>query len=59
MQFAWDKDVRMHVYLGEKPKEEKEKRKEDELVAVRRDIFGRQDLLLMWIWQNKFKRYWT
>ena len=40
MQFAWDKDVRMHVYLGEKPKEEKEKRKEDA-----RDIFGRQDFI--------------
>ena len=39
-----DKDVRMHVYLGEKPKEEKEKRKEDELVAVARDIFGRHEL---------------
>ena len=23
MQFAWDKDAGMHVYLGEKPKEEK------------------------------------
>ncbi|WP_234983075.1 toprim domain-containing protein [Bacteroides bouchesdurhonensis] len=45
MQFVWDKDVRMHVYLGEKPKEEKEKRKEDELVAVARDIFGRQDFI--------------
>ena len=45
MQFAWDKDVGMHVYLGEKPKEEKEKRKEDELVAVARDIFGRQDFI--------------
>lgn len=45
MQFAWDKDTGMHVYLGEKPKEEKEKRKEDELVAVARDIFGRQDFI--------------
>ena len=45
MQFAWDKDAGMHVYLGEKPKEEKEKRKEDELVAVARDIFGRQDFI--------------
>ena len=35
----------MHVYLGEKPKEEKEKRKEDELAAVARDIFGRQDFI--------------
>ena len=45
MQFAWDKDAGMYVYLGEKPKEEKEKRKEDELVAVARDIFGRQDFI--------------
>lgn len=45
MQFAWDKDTGMHVYLGEKPKEEKEKRKEDELVGVARDIFGRQDFI--------------
>lgn len=45
MQFAWDKDAGMHVYLGEKPKEEKEKRKEDELVSVARDIFGRQDFI--------------
>ena len=45
MQIAWDKDAGMHVYLGEKRKEEKEKRKEDELVAVARDIFGRQDFI--------------
>ncbi|WP_250714724.1 MULTISPECIES: toprim domain-containing protein [Bacteroides] len=45
MQFAWDKNAGMHVYRGEKPKEEKEKRKEDELVAVARDIFGRQDFI--------------
>ena len=45
IQFAWNKDAGMHVYLGEKPKEEKEKRKEDELVAVARDIFGRQDFI--------------
>ena len=40
MQFAWDKGKAMHAYLGEKPKEEKEKRKEDELVAVAREIFS-------------------
>lgn len=40
MQFAWDKGKAMHTYLGEKPKEEKEKRKEDELVAVAREIFS-------------------
>lgn len=42
MQFSWDKEAGMHVYMGEKPKEEKEKRKEDELIAVARDIFVRQ-----------------
>ena len=42
MQFAWDKDVRMHVYLGEKPKEEKDKRKEHELVAVAKEVFSRR-----------------
>ena len=40
MQFAWDKGKAMHAYLGEKPKEEKEKRKEDDLVAVAREIFS-------------------
>jgi hypothetical protein len=34
MQFAWDKDAGMHVYLGEKPKEAKEKRKEDEFGVI-------------------------
>ena len=43
LQFnAWDKEAGMHVYKGEKPREEKEKRKERELVNVARDIFGRQ-----------------
>ena len=42
MLFAWDKKAGMHVYRGEKPREEKEKRKERELVNVARDIFGRQ-----------------
>ena len=42
MLFAWDKVAGMHVYKGEKPREEKEKRKEKELVSVARDIFGRQ-----------------
>lgn len=45
MQFTWDKDAGMHVYLGEKPKEAKEKRKEDELVAIAREIFARQRFL--------------
>ena len=42
MLFAWDKKAGMHVYRGEKPREEKEKRKERDLVNVARDIFGRQ-----------------
>jgi hypothetical protein len=32
----------MHTYLGEKPKEEKEKRKETELINVTRTVFGNQ-----------------
>ena len=32
----------MHTYRGEKPREEKEKRKERELVCVARDVFERQ-----------------
>lgn len=42
MQFAWDKEKAMHAYLGEKPKEEKDKRKEEELVAVARELFSRK-----------------
>ena len=38
----------MHVYKGEKPREEKEKRKERELVNVARDIFGRQTHISSW-----------
>lgn len=45
MQFAWDKKEAMHLYVGEKPKEEKEKRKELELVGVTRDIFSRQQFI--------------
>lgn len=45
MQFSWDKEVGMHTYLGEKPKEEKEKRKEDELISVAKDVFDRQQFI--------------
>ena len=45
MQFAWDKNLGMHIYLGEKPKEAKEKRKEDELVAIAREIFELKSFL--------------
>ena len=43
MLFSWDKTAGMHLYKGEKPREEKEKRKEKELVGVARDVFGRQE----------------
>lgn len=42
VQFAWDKEIGMHTYIGEKPKEEKEKRKENELVTVAKNIFNTQ-----------------
>ena len=42
IQFAWDKKAGMHSYIGEKPKEEKEKRKKNELVSVARSIFSKQ-----------------
>jgi hypothetical protein len=42
VQFSWDREQSMHVYLGEKPKEEKEKRKEAELAGVARSVFSRQ-----------------
>jgi hypothetical protein len=40
VQFSWDKEKEMHAYLGEKPKEEKEKRKEVELSGVAKTIFA-------------------
>ncbi|MDR0505915.1 MAG: toprim domain-containing protein [Dysgonamonadaceae bacterium] len=42
VQFAWNKDLEMHAYIGEKPKEEKEKRKETELTGVAKTIFSKQ-----------------
>lgn len=42
MQFAWDKELGMHAYCGEKPREEKEKRKETELLKVAHEIFDQQ-----------------
>ncbi len=42
MQFSWDKEIGMHIYIGEKPREEKEKRKEKELTVVSREIFSSQ-----------------
>lgn len=42
MQFIWDKEKAMHVYHGEKPREEREKRKEKELQNVAREVFEQQ-----------------
>ena len=39
MLFGWDKAEDMHVYHGEKSKEDKEKRKADELIAVVKEAF--------------------
>ena len=46
MQFAWNKDAGMHIYQGEKPREEKEKRKEKELIAVACEIFSQHKHLI-------------
>ncbi len=42
MLFSWDKEAGMHLYRGEKPREEKEKRKEKELLSVAREVFDQQ-----------------
>ena len=39
MLFSWDKAEDMHVYRGEKSKEDKEKRKTDELIGVVKEAF--------------------
>lgn len=39
MLFGWDKELDMHVYRGEKPKEDKEKRKTNELRLVIKEAF--------------------
>nr|WP_294477621.1 bifunctional DNA primase/helicase [uncultured Bacteroides sp.] len=43
MQFRWDKQMGMPVYVGEKPRAEKEKRKEKELAEMAREAFTRQE----------------
>ena len=43
MQFKWDKQAGMPVYVGEKPRAEKEKRKEKELAEMAREAFTRQE----------------
>jgi DNA primase (bacterial type) len=45
MLFSWNREAGMHTYLGEKPKEAKEKRKEDELMSVAKEIFFRKRFL--------------
>lgn len=45
MLFSWDKETGMHLYRGEKPREEKEKRKEKELVSVAREVFDQQTFI--------------
>jgi hypothetical protein len=42
IQFSWDKELGMHTYIGDKPKEEKDKRKEMELMGVARTVFSKQ-----------------
>lgn len=41
MQFSWDKRKGMHIYIGEKPHNEKEKRKETELAHIAKEVFTR------------------
>lgn len=45
MEFSWSKTAGMHLYIGEKPRQEKEKRKEKELTFVARSMFSNQSLL--------------
>jgi hypothetical protein len=40
VQFSWDRKQGMHIHAGEKPKEEKDKRKEKKLAGIARSIFG-------------------
>ena len=56
MQFAWDKEKAMHAYLGEKPKEEKDRRKEEELVAVARELFSGNASSATWSFRKNFRR---
>ncbi len=45
MLFGWDKTLDMHVYRGEKSKEDKDRRKSSELLAVVRELFRTTNLL--------------
>lgn len=40
LQFSWNKAKMMHCFIGEKPKEVKDKRKESELRPIAKEIFS-------------------
>lgn len=42
MQFKWDKELKMHTYLGEKSKKERDKRKTKDLETVAKEIFEKK-----------------
>ena len=39
LQFSWDTDKDMHIFAGEKPVEDKERRKRNDLINVAKEIF--------------------
>lgn len=45
MLFSWNKEAAMHIYTGEKSTEAKEKRKENDLTMVAKDVFSRKRFL--------------
>lgn len=57
IQFAWDKKEEMHVYLGEKTKEEKEKRKENELTSAAKVLFTQKRYYTYQELTNKLQEY--
>lgn len=40
LQFSWSRCRAMHTFVGEKPKEERESRKESELLSIAQEIFS-------------------
>lgn len=44
IQFSWNKAKKMHSYIGEKSKEDKEKRKEQTLLMIAKDVFSKTRL---------------
>lgn len=45
MQFAWDKELRMHAYIGEKSRELEEQRKQKELEKLACEVFEKQKFI--------------